>query len=1237
MTTIEELELFCKHAYESENSEIRSRAEQACLSLSDTVNGFEMSRLLLERGNSHYSQLVAISTMSKLLNKNQIDLSVDQRLEIRNMCLNYLIQRDGLADFVVRAIVGLICRITKLGWLDTNKEECFIFREMIEPLMDMIKSGQPKPMLISVQILYSLVYEFNQSYEGEITRSTIVMRKIANNFRENQLYTIFLTSIELLGKMSSNIKSLNLYDNLQHAIVQYSLKLTLACLSYDFIGTCGGEEVSDDMMSVQVPTNWRQAFLSPSDTPDPVPLFFRLYESLPASLGNLALACLVQAASFRRSFFNNNERQLFLGQLVSGVCDILCTAGGGGGNGGGAGGGALQEASCYHELCRLVCRLKSNFQLGELVALPGYTRFIELLAQFTVRSLESGDSDSGNSQHYLLLTWQRLVASLPYLRCSQPHLLDTHCPTVLDAYVRSRMRSALQLPQDSNAGNSGGNTNSTGSNGPWGDLEDAVSVPQELEAVAVLSRCQYGLSVSRLVALFDDIAARFATEGSSNAVSRLRELCWLVLLMGACISGRIGCAGSSDDNDRLDGELVARVLQLAGMIDTDCVASNAHLLQALAGLEVAVLAFLDQIRRVYLCGESCIRAVRLYEVLQQRIAISDDNALLETLVQKILVNLRCWGGLSRPVISRSLALLHELSLGTVAKRLMKLPVVISLLESHSPLQLPFLMHSCQDPQQVAFGSAATVATGGGNNGGTVNSSNSASNDMYRHNAVQLTTNVTGASSNPRTCFYASLTRLFLLSPRADEPAVFLGFMAPLTHACDSLTQALMTATGGGSGASSGGGGGSGQSQVTVGQQQVTNSSKLALLALIRDVRGVATACHSKCSFQALFDWLYPAMLSHLLVAIDLWGPTEQCGLSLGCLKLAGELSLSRNNRLQPQVASPSGELMFRVCSRILICYGDKINHERLSSIRSNKTQYLLYIKEATACIDILRNLLTGNYVNLGAFALYADDSLEKCLHIFLQLMVSIPPDDMMAYPKLARSYYCLADSLTQDHLIWLGTQQPEMILYFVNTICDGLISTSLAVSSSCCSSLDNVVSFLLRLAQSQLVSNNSIKPCHPNQSNLHLSDNVRASIDHFLMTSQHLDRRESESREKYCRLMESSSGQLTAILSRSMENLFQALMQPECKNQWAMSRPLLGLILLNNKAFEDLQQCYTSSASQESLKNSFEKLMEDVNCSLSIRNRDKFTQNLNTFRHNLNGSNKLNVDYHSSNSIEMIA
>lgn len=126
-------------------------------------------------------------------------------------------------------------------------------------------------------------------------------------------------------------------------------------------------------------------------------------------------------------------------------------------------------------------------------------------------------------------------------------------------------------------------------------------------------------------------------------------------------------------------------------------------------------------------------------------------------------------------------------------------------------------------------------------------------------------------------------------------------------------------------------------------------------------------------------------------------------------------------------------------------------------------------------------------------------------------------------------------------------------------------TAALAVSSSCCSSLDNIVSFLLRLAQSQVVASSAAQPRQPSEMSLQLSDNVRASIDNFLMTSQHLNRRESESRDKYCMLMESSSGQLTAILSRSMENLFQALMQPECKNQWAMSRPLLGLILLNNK------------------------------------------------------------------------
>jgi len=49
---------------------------------------------------------------------------------------------------------------------------------------------------------------------------------------------------------------------------------------------------------------------------------------------------------------------------------------------------SLSDAGNYHEFCRLLARLKSNYQLGELVKVDNYTEVIKLIAEFTVTSLQ---------------------------------------------------------------------------------------------------------------------------------------------------------------------------------------------------------------------------------------------------------------------------------------------------------------------------------------------------------------------------------------------------------------------------------------------------------------------------------------------------------------------------------------------------------------------------------------------------------------------------------------------------------------------------------------------------------------------------------------------------------------------------------------------------------------------------------------------------------------------------------
>lgn len=50
---------------------------------------------------------------------------------------------------------------------------------------------------------------------------------------------------------------------------------------------------------------------------------------------------------------------------------------------------SLVDEQCFHQLCRLLARIKSNFQLRELVASSDYPKFIDAVANFTVKSFQN--------------------------------------------------------------------------------------------------------------------------------------------------------------------------------------------------------------------------------------------------------------------------------------------------------------------------------------------------------------------------------------------------------------------------------------------------------------------------------------------------------------------------------------------------------------------------------------------------------------------------------------------------------------------------------------------------------------------------------------------------------------------------------------------------------------------------------------------------------------------------------
>ncbi|XP_023340889.1 exportin-7 [Eurytemora carolleeae] len=913
-TEVIRIEALCKSLYESQDANERQGAEKALVSFQNSSESLGKCQMLLDRGNSPYAQLLATTTITKLVSRSTQILTMQQRVDIRNYVLHYLWSQLKLPPFVVQGLVTLYSRITKLGWFDSDKDE-FVFRNVMSDVNKFL-SGSAEQCMVGIQLLSQLTCEMNQISEADASRSLTKHRKIASSFRDSQLFEFFQMSSSLLRTALENKKNLDFTDSAQHGLLTQLLRLAHNCLTFDFIGT-STDESSDDLCTVQIPTTWRPAFLEYST----LQLFFDLYFSLPSSLSPHALACLVQIASVRRSLFNNAERGKFLNQLVAGVRKILLNP------------QELSDTNNYHEFCRLLARLKSNYQLGELVTVDNYPECIQLMAKFTVESLQMWQF-APNSIHYLLSLWQRMVASVPYVKATEPHLLETYTPEVTQAYITSRLESVAVVVRCTifmkkcHCNNFG----------------------------VVVARCEYSKSCQLLVQLFDT-DARAYQEMCSNHTSKIDlaiaegRLTWLVYIIGSAVGGRVSF-NSIDDHDAMDGELVCRVLQLMQLTDSRLSEGGCE------KLELALLSFFEQFRKIYI-GDQIQKTSKVYRRLSEILGLNDETMVLSVIIRKVITNLKYLGSCEL-IINKTLQLLSDLSVGYgTVRKLVKLEEVGFLLANHTAEHYPF-----------------------------------------------LGANVSVTEMRCRSMFYTSLGRLLMVELGEDEEK-FEAFMIPLTTAFESLGQLLLSGN-------------------------CTEEVRKTVIGLSRDLRGIAFAFNTKTSYMMLFDWIYPAYTPILQRAVDIWYQDPQ--VTTPILKLFAELVQNRSQRLQFDVSSPNGILLFREASKIICTYGNRI----LDVIVPKDQMYPLKLKGISICFNMLKMALCGSYVNFGVFRLYRDDALDNALNTFVKLLLSIPQTDLLDYPKLSQTYYVLLDTLAQDHMAFLATLEPTVFLYILASISEGL-------------------------------------------------------------------------------------------------------------------------------------------------------------------------------------------------------
>ncbi|XP_061393190.1 ran-binding protein 16 [Musca vetustissima] len=1085
---IQQLEILCKQLYEATDSVLRSNAEKTLVQFVSSQDALPKCQMLLDRADSSYAQLLAATTLTKLIQ----GLNLEQRIDIRSYVLNYLANRPNLQHFVVQSLVTLLAKITKYGWFDTYKNE-LVFQNLLEDVKTFLQ-GSVDHCTFGVQILSQLVLEMNSIVEVDAHITFSTSRKIATSFRDQQLYDIFLLSCNLLVTARDNSKTINFMDESQQAyvnLISHVLRLTKNCLSFDFIGS-SMDESSDDMNSVQIPSSWRPAFLDPNT----LKLFFDLYQILPNGLASYSLSCLVQMTSVRRSLFNNSERTKFLTHLVEGVKNILVNLHG------------LRDPDNYHEFCRLLARLKSNYQLGELIAVPCYPEALALIAKFTVESLQMWQF-APNSVHYLLTLWQRMVASVPYVKSPEPHLLGTYTPEVTKAYVESRLNAVPAIVNDH-------------MDDP---LDDLCMVLQQLEQLSVIERCEYDKTCSLLVRHFDQKASEYESllqtpnADPVNVTIHELQLTWLVYIIGSAIVGRL-TVNSNDDHDTMDAELVIRVFQLMRLTD-------ARLPQAgCEKLELAILSFLEQVRKMHISEQT--QKPNVYKRLNDVFGISDEQMLLSFINRKIITNLKFWGH-SEQIITKTLMLLSDLSVHfNSVRKLAKLEEVQFMLTHHTSEHFPFL--------------------------GT----NSSLTEM-----------------RCRTMFYTSLGRLLMFDLGEDEER-FYSFLNPLTNQFESLGPVLMDAN-----------------------SFPNEEAKKAIIGLARDLRGLAQPLTSRVPYTMLFEWLYYSdYLPMLIRAVELWA--HDPAVTTPVLKLFAELVHCRTQRLQGNVSSPIGILLFREASKLICIYGNRILH--LDVPRDQ--QYPMRLKGISVCFTILKNALGGNYVNFGVFKLYGDDTLDNVLNIVAKMIMSIQQNDLLEYPKLASSYFNLLNCLSPEQISFLAGLEPGAFVYILESLSKGFTALDSTIYITCCSILDSIISYIFKQLQLKMST-------FPNKKLRNLTPENARFLEVVKMNSE--------------------------ILQNMMSTLMNNVMAEDCKNQWSMSRPLLVLILLYEDYFRTLKENILRAQpieKQQIMAQCFEDLMNGIERNVSSKNKEKFIHNLSSFRRDVVNLPKMS-NYNTENPYQI--
>jgi hypothetical protein len=173
----------------------RNEAQQRLLSLQSSAEYIPQCQYILDKSTSQYARLVATNSLTELITVHWNSFTIPQRIDIRNYVLGYLAnQGPTLQDFVVVALIKLVCRITKLGWFDDP-----VHRELADDVTKFLQATVDH-CILGLKILNQLVDELNIPTTG---RTLTQHRKTSVSFRDVCLLKVFQLGFTTLKQLQT--------------------------------------------------------------------------------------------------------------------------------------------------------------------------------------------------------------------------------------------------------------------------------------------------------------------------------------------------------------------------------------------------------------------------------------------------------------------------------------------------------------------------------------------------------------------------------------------------------------------------------------------------------------------------------------------------------------------------------------------------------------------------------------------------------------------------------------------------------------------------------------------------------------------------------------------------------------------------------------------------------------------------------------------------------------------------